>query len=47
MLTSEVFRNKVVSKVTDPVVKNFWKQEFAKMAPNQKTEAAGPILNKV
>jgi hypothetical protein len=40
MLTSEVFRNKVVSKVTDPVVKNFWKQEFAKMAPNQKTEAA-------
>ena len=47
MLTSEVYRNKVVSKVTDPVVKNFWKQEFAKMAPNQKTEAAGPILNKV
>jgi len=47
MLTSEVFRNKVISKVTDPVVKNFWKQEYAKMAPNQKTEAAGPILNKV
>jgi len=47
MLTSEVFRNKVISKVTDPVVKNFWKQEYAKMAPNQKTEAAWPILNKV
>jgi hypothetical protein len=40
MLTSEVYRNKVISKVTDPVVKNFWKQEYAKMAPNQKTEAA-------
>ena len=47
MLTNEVFRNKVVAKITDPVVRNFWKQEFAKMAPNQKTEAAWPILNKV
>jgi len=47
MLTSEVYRNKVIAKVTDPVVKNFWKQEYAKMAPNQKTEAAWPILNKV
>jgi len=28
-------------------VKNFWTQEYAKMQPNQKTEAAGPILNKV
>lgn len=47
MLTSEVFRNKVVAKVTDPVVKNFWLNEFAKMSPNQKSEASWPILNKV
>lgn len=47
MLTSEVFRNKVVNKITDPVVKKFWTGEFAKMAPNQKVEASGPILNKV
>ena len=47
MLTSDVFRNKVVNKITDPIVKKFWTHEFAKMAPNQKTEAAGPILNKV
>lgn len=47
MLTSEVYRNKVVSKITDHVVKNFWTGEFAKMAPNQKVEASGPILNKV
>jgi hypothetical protein len=40
MLTSDVYRNKVISKITDPVVKNFWTQEYAKMAPNQKTEAA-------
>ncbi|MDD5770301.1 MAG: TraM recognition domain-containing protein, partial [Candidatus Gracilibacteria bacterium] len=47
MLTSEVYRNKVITKITDPVVKNFWVGEFAKMAPNQKVETAGPILNKV
>jgi len=47
MLTSDVYRNKVVNKITDPIVKKFWTHEFAKMAPNQKTEAAGPILNKV
>jgi len=47
MLTSEVYRNKVVAKITDPVVKGFWINEYAKMAPNQKVEAAAPILNKV
>lgn len=47
MLTSEVYRAKVVNKIKDPVVKKFWTGEFAKMAPNQKVEAAGPILNKV
>jgi hypothetical protein len=47
MLTSEVYRNKVVARVKDPVVKKFWTGEFAKMAPNQKVEATGPILNKV
>lgn len=47
MLTSEVFRNKVVEKIKDPVVKKFWTWEFAKMAPNQRSEAVWPILNKV
>lgn len=47
MLTSDVFRNKVVNKITDPIVKKFWTHEFAKMAPNQKVEASWPILNKV
>lgn len=47
MLTSDVYRNKVVNKITDPIVKKFWTHEFAKMAPNQKTETAWPILNKV
>ncbi|MDP5039094.1 MAG: type IV secretion system DNA-binding domain-containing protein, partial [Candidatus Gracilibacteria bacterium] len=47
MLTSEVYRKKVVDKIKDPVVKKFWTNEFDKMAPNQKVEASGPILNKV
>ncbi len=47
MLTSEVYRNKVVSRIKDPVVKKFWTWEFAKLAPNQRTEAIWPILNKV
>ena len=47
MLTSDVFRNKVVNKISDPIVKKFWTHEFAKMEPRQKVEAAGPILNKV
>lgn len=47
MLTSEVYRSKVVSKITDPVVKKFWTHEFGKLSPQQRTETAGPILNKV
>jgi len=47
MLTSEVYRNKVVERITDPVVKKFWTHEFAKWSPTQKVEAAWPILNKV
>ena len=47
MLTSEVYRNKVVAKVKDPVVRKFWTGEFAKMDVRQRTEAASPILNKV
>lgn len=47
MLTSDVFRQKVVAKVKDPIVKKFWVWEFEKIPPNQKVEASGPILNKV
>lgn len=47
MLTSDVYRHKVVAKISDPVVKKFWVSEYDKMAPNQKVEAAWPILNKV
>ena len=47
MLTSEVYRSKVVKKITDPVVKKFWTHEYGKLTPQQRNETAGPILNKV
>lgn len=47
MLTSEVYRKRVITKITDPVVKKFWLSEFEKMSPSQKNEAVSPILNKV
>jgi hypothetical protein len=47
MLTSEVYRNKVVRKITDPVVKKFWTHEYGKLTPQQRNETAWPILNKV
>lgn len=47
MLTSEVYRNKVVKKITDPVVKKFWTHEYGKLDQKQRSETAWPILNKV
>ena len=47
ILTHEAYRKKVVSKITDPILVQFWTQEFEKMAPAQMSEAVNPILNKV
>lgn len=47
ILTDEVFRERVVMKITDPVVKNFWIHEFQKFSEKQRIEAISPILNKV
>lgn len=47
ILTNESYRQKVVEKMTDQVLKNFWLNEFNKMPPQMKSEAVSPILNKV
>jgi hypothetical protein len=47
MLVDPVYREKVVEKVTDPVVKSFWIDEFGRMDQKFKTEAIAPIQNKV
>ena len=47
MLTNQKFRKGVVEKLTDPVLKNFWTNEFEKMSPQMMNESTSPILNKV
>ncbi|MFH1781848.1 MAG: type IV secretion system DNA-binding domain-containing protein, partial [Patescibacteria group bacterium] len=47
MLVDKSYRKKVVSKVTDPVVKTFWTDEFSNYSEKFRTEAIAPIQNKV
>jgi len=47
MLTEKRFREKVVSFVIDPVIRDFWTTEFAQYDAKFRTEAVSPILNKV
>ena len=47
MLTDKKFRDDVVNHVTDTVVLQFWRVEFASWTDKYMTEAVAPILNKV
>lgn len=47
MLTEKDFRKKVVDNVEDPVVRNFWVNEFGSWNDKFMTEAVAPVLNKV
>ena len=47
MLAVKEFRKRVVESVTDPVVKAFWTQEFAKYTERFAAEATPAIQNKV
>jgi hypothetical protein len=47
MLTDDVFRQRVIKDIIDPVVKNFWIKEFASFNDKYRTEAIAPILNKI
>lgn len=47
MLTEKEFRKKVVRQIKDPVVRNFWVNEFASWNDKFATEAVAPVLNKV
>jgi hypothetical protein len=46
-LTNPTYRKKMIAQTTDPVLKNFWVNEFEKMPDKQREEAISPILNKV
>lgn len=47
ILTDKDFRKKVIAKITDPVVKSFWINEFSKYPDRFQAEAIAPIQNKV
>lgn len=47
MLTDKTFRKKVLDKVTDTVVLQFWRVEFASWNEKFQAEAIAPVLNKV
>jgi len=47
MLTDKDYRQKVIDKIKDPVVKSFWVDEFSKYRGTFEVEAIAPIQNKV
>jgi len=47
ILVNKAYRNKVISKIQDPVVKSFWVEEFSKYPQQFQVEAIAPIQNKV
>lgn len=47
MLADPEYRRKVVEKISDPMVKSFWVNEFARYTQRLETEATAAIQNKV
>jgi len=47
MLSDKNYRQKIVAKIDDAVVKNFWVNEFAAWSEKFDNEAITPLLNKV
>lgn len=47
LLADENFRQKVIDKVSDPVVKAFWRQEFARYSERYEVEATAAVQNKI
>jgi hypothetical protein len=47
VLTNAQYRKRIIDQTTDPVLRNFWINEFDRMPDKQREEAVSPILNKV
>ncbi|OGK42259.1 hypothetical protein A2954_04590 [Candidatus Roizmanbacteria bacterium RIFCSPLOWO2_01_FULL_37_12] len=47
LLSHKEYRKKIVGKLEDPVLKNFWEKEFERMPDRLRAEAISPIQNKV
>ncbi len=47
LFVDKEFRKKVMENITDPVVRSFWQDEYARYPDRFQTEAVAPIQNKV
>ena len=47
MFGDDTYRAKIVSNITDPVVKSFWETEYAGWSDKYRTEAVAAIQNKI
>lgn len=47
MLSDKGYREKIVDNITDPVIKAFWVQEFAKYTDRLAVEATAAVQNKI
>jgi CxxC-x17-CxxC domain-containing protein len=47
MLADVDYRKKIVEKVTDPIIKTFWVQEYARYTQRYEIEATAAIQNKI
>ena len=47
MLTNKTFRNVVIERISDPIVKAFWTEEFASFTDTYTREATPAIQNKI
>ncbi len=47
ILVDKVYRRKIITKLSDPIIKAFWMDEFAQYSNQFRTEAISPIQNKV
>lgn len=47
LISNQGYRSRLVEKLQDKTLINFWREEFDKMPPNLQKEAVAPIQNKV
>jgi len=47
MLVDKDYRNRIITKINDPIIKSFWIEEFSRYHQQFQVEAIAPIQNKV
>lgn len=47
MFRSEGYRDELLSRVRNPVVRDFWREDFAEWGQGRRNEAFGPVFNRI